>query len=79
MFQSELLFASGSARLDPDGEAELRQLARSLEEVAARIPAGVDWILRVDGHTDRQPIRDARVPLQLGAVRGARHLRDSSF
>ncbi len=58
VFQSELLFASGSASLDPAGQAELRQLAVTLEEVAARIPPGVDWILRVDGHTDRQPIRD---------------------
>ena len=71
VFQSELLFASGSASLGADGEAELRQLARSLEEVAARIPPGVDWILRVDGHTDRQPIRDAafRSNWELSAAR----------
>ena len=58
VFQSELLFASGSARLDPDGQAELRALARTLQDVTARIPSGIDWVLRVDGHTDRQPIRD---------------------
>lgn len=71
VFQSELLFASGSAELDPDGESELRQLARTLTEVAARIPAGIDWILRVDGHTDRQPIRDAafRSNWELSAAR----------
>ena len=59
VFQSELLFASGSARLDPAGQAQLRQLAATLQDVAGRIPPGIDWILRVDGHTDRQPIRDA--------------------
>lgn len=71
VFQSELLFASGSAKLDPEGESELRQLARTLTDVAARIPPGVDWILRVDGHTDRQPIRDAsfRSNWELSAAR----------
>ena len=39
--------------------------------MAARIPPGVDWILRVDGHTDRQPIRDAafRSNWELSAAR----------
>ena len=43
----------------------------SLEDVAARIPPGIDWILRVDGHTDRQPIRDAafRSNWELSAAR----------
>jgi chemotaxis protein MotB len=59
VFQSELLFASGSATLDPEGQGQLRQLAHTLQEVAASIPPELDWVLRVDGHTDRQPIRDA--------------------
>lgn len=59
VFQSEVLFASGSAELGPDGQAQLRALARSLREVAASIPDDVSWILRVDGHTDRVPIRGA--------------------
>jgi chemotaxis protein MotB len=58
VFQSELLFESGSASLDPAGQGQLRELARTLEDVAGRIPPEVDWVLRVDGHTDRQPIRD---------------------
>ena len=71
VFQSELLFASGSASLDPAGQAQLRQLARTLQDVAARIPPGLDWVLRVDGHTDRQPIRDAtfRSNWELSAAR----------
>lgn len=59
VFQSELLFASGSATLDPAGRKELEALARTLREVAADIPADVDWVLRVDGHTDRVPVRDS--------------------
>ena len=71
VFQSELLFASGSASLDPAGQAQLRQLASTLQDVAARIPAGLDWVLRVDGHTDRQPIRDGsfRSNWELSAAR----------
>jgi chemotaxis protein MotB len=57
VFQSELLFESGSAELDPEGQASLRDLARSLREVAATIPPDIDWVLRVDGHTDRLPVR----------------------
>jgi len=56
VFQSELLFASGSARLDPTGLDQLRALAQSLREVADKIPPEIEWILRVDGHTDRVPV-----------------------
>ncbi len=56
VFQSELLFASGSARLDPAGLDQLRAIADSLREVADKIPAEIEWILRVDGHTDRVPV-----------------------
>lgn len=56
LFQSELLFDSGSATLGEQGRRELAKLAGTLREVAARIPAEIDWILRVDGHTDRVPI-----------------------
>ena len=57
VFQSEVLFPSGSAKLDPDGQSTLTQLAETLTEVARKIPADVDWMLRVDGHTDRNPIK----------------------
>jgi chemotaxis protein MotB len=62
VFQSELLFDSGSAELAPAGRTQLDRLAGVLESVAAQIPADVDWILRVDGHTDRRPIRTADFP-----------------
>ena len=57
VFQSEVLFPSGSAELDPDGQSTLTQLAETLKDVAKKIPADVNWMLRVDGHTDRVPIK----------------------
>ena len=62
LFQSELLFASGSATLGEQGQRELAKLAVTLGEVAARIPEEIDWILRVDGHTDRIPIHTPQFP-----------------
>jgi len=62
LFQSELLFASGSARLGEEGKQQLGKLAGTLKSVADRIPADIQWILRVDGHTDRIPISNERFP-----------------
>ena len=62
VFQSELLFASGSAALGAEGRAQLAQLASTLKQIAAEIPPAIDWVLRVDGHTDKQPIQRANYP-----------------
>ncbi|MBK1666248.1 hypothetical protein CKO38_07715 [Rhodospirillum rubrum] len=59
VFQSEVLFPSGSSQLQPAGQETLASLATTLMAIAARIPRDVDWILRVDGHTDRRPINTA--------------------
>ena len=56
VFQSEVLFGSGSAELGADGREQLGQLARTLRQISARFPEEIDWILRVDGHTDKRPI-----------------------
>lgn len=56
IFQSEVLFESGSAEIELAGEPQLAQLARTLIDISERIPQEIDWILRVDGHTDRVPI-----------------------
>lgn len=53
---AELLFPSGSAQLEPAGRRELEKVALTLKEVAAKIPPDIDWVLRVDGHTDRRPL-----------------------
>ena len=60
VFQSEVLFDSGSATLEVEGEAQLGQLAVTLLEIARDIPSDLDWILRVDGHTDLVPISNER-------------------
>ncbi|HKJ76083.1 MAG TPA: peptidoglycan -binding protein [Gammaproteobacteria bacterium] len=62
LFQSELLFATGSAEVGPNGRQRLRSLAGTLKEVSAEIPKDLDWILRVDGHTDRRPINTEAFP-----------------
>ena len=59
VFQSEVLFASGSAELGLDGQRQMSQLARTLLDVAKDIPPEVHWILRIDGHTDTVPIATA--------------------
>jgi len=60
VFQGEVLFAPGSAELSDAGLRQLRDLAAVLSEVTPLIPADVAWVLRVDGHADRTPIRSAR-------------------
>ena len=62
LLPSELLFASASAELGEEGRRELDKLADLLLDVAERIPEDVDWILRIDGHTDILPINTPRFP-----------------
>jgi chemotaxis protein MotB len=62
VFQSELLFASGSADLNDQGKAQLADLAKTLLEVTAQIPTDINWVLRIDGHTDKVPINTVLFP-----------------
>ncbi|MFQ5757554.1 MAG: peptidoglycan -binding protein [Acidiferrobacterales bacterium] len=62
VFQSELLFPTASATLLPAGRKQLAQLAQTLRSVTRTIPADIDWVLRVDGHTDRRPIHSTQYP-----------------
>ncbi|MBZ7923221.1 peptidoglycan -binding protein [Ensifer adhaerens] len=52
VFQSEVLFPSGGSDLNPDGQTEMGKLASALLDLAKEIPAEINWVLRVDGHTD---------------------------
>ena len=56
VFSSEVLFQPGSAVLGDDGKSQLSQVASVVREVGADIPPTINWILRVDGHTDRTPL-----------------------
>ncbi len=62
VFQSEVLFDSGSAEIAPGGRDELVKLAAALKEIIGRIPPELPWVLQVDGHTDRIPISTPRFP-----------------
>ena len=57
VFQSEVLFPVGSADLSASGTQQLRELSRVLLDVSRRFPADLPWLLRVDGHADRSPLR----------------------
>ncbi len=59
VLQSEVLFASGSAKLEEKGKLKLINVANTLLEIIPKIPNNIDWILRVDGHTDAQPINNS--------------------
>lgn len=62
VFQSEVLFPTGSADLNPQGEATLKNLADTLKEIVPKIPGQIHWILEIDGYTDKRPIATARFP-----------------
>lgn len=57
---SELMFASGTDELTSVALSQLDSLATTLAEVASEIPNDIDWVLRIDGHTDKRPISTAR-------------------
>jgi len=62
VFQSEVLFAPGSADLADDAKAQLKPVAAAIIALVPRIPSDLNWVLRIDGHTDRRPITTAQFP-----------------
>ena len=60
VFQSEVLFAQGQAAIGPEGQTQLAELAVVLNQIAVDIPADIDWVLQVEGHTDDIPVRAGR-------------------
>jgi chemotaxis protein MotB len=56
VFSSEVLFNAGSADLAPEGRAQIAGVVDILNDIANQIPPGIDWIIRVDGHTDNVPL-----------------------
>lgn len=57
ILQSEILFASGQASLNPAGRSELDKVASALVELEHAIPPDIPWMMRVDGHTDKKAIQ----------------------
>ena len=62
VFQSEILFDSGSAALKPEGQTEVDKLAGALIDLEKQIPSEIAWVLRIDGHTDVRPITSSQFP-----------------
>lgn len=56
VFGSEVLFDTGSSKLNLEGESHLNSLVDALLEISNQIPKEVEWVLRIDGHTDDRPI-----------------------
>lgn len=56
VFQSEVLFESGLAGINPQGRAEMAKLGSAIIQLEREIPPEIKWVLRVDGHTDQRPI-----------------------
>lgn len=62
VFQSEVLFDPGQADISPEGTPDLDALADAILQLEQEIPPDINWVLRIDGHTDIRPISNARFP-----------------
>ncbi|MDE2361951.1 MAG: peptidoglycan -binding protein [Hyphomicrobiales bacterium] len=62
VFQSEVLFDTGQATLNPAGKTQLDQVASAIIDLEREIPPEIGWVMRVDGHTDKRPIQSAQFP-----------------
>ena len=56
IFQSEVLFESGSAEIGINGVNELNKLSKILLDITEKIPNDIPWVLQIQGHTDQNPI-----------------------
>ncbi len=56
VFPSEVLFTSGAAELNDSGKTEMLKVAQALIQIGSEIPDDINWVLRVDGHTDNIPL-----------------------
>ncbi|MCV2448063.1 peptidoglycan -binding protein [Paracoccus sp. DMF] len=81
-FSSEVLFPAGEATLSAEGRAQIARVSDLLKQISAEIPPEIDWIIRVDGHTDSQPLsgqgryRDNRELSQARALAVVRYMVD---
>ncbi len=62
IFESELLFDSASADLQLSGKEKLSEIGLTLKQTTNQIPSNIDWIILVEGHTDKRPINTAKYP-----------------
>ena len=62
VFQSEVLFSAGQAAISTQGGDEISKLADAILQLEEEIPPEINWVLRIDGHTDRRPISTPQFP-----------------
>lgn len=62
IFPSEIFFESASDQIEENGFIELKKIAKSLIDISKIIPREIDWVLRIDGHTDKRPIFNNNFP-----------------
>ena len=62
IFPSEIFFNTASDQIEENGFVELKKIAKSLIEISKIIPREIDWVLRIDGHTDKRPIFNNNFP-----------------
>lgn len=62
IFQSEVLFESGSAEIGINGVNELNKLSKILLDITEKIPNDIPWVLQIQGHTDQNPISTVLYP-----------------
>jgi chemotaxis protein MotB len=56
VFQSEVLFATGSDQINDQGTVELQKVSSAIADLIQEIPTDIPWVLQINGHTDKQPI-----------------------
>ena len=56
VFSSEVLFDKGSADIGVSGKLQLDAISNVLKDISQKIPEDINWVLRVDGHTDKTPV-----------------------
>ena len=62
IFQSEILFDSGSVEIQSSGRVALSLIAKTLVDLINDIPTELNWVLQIDGHTDKVPISTSQFP-----------------
>lgn len=62
VFQSEVLFNAGQANISFEGTDEIAKLGDAILQLEQEIPPEINWVLRIDGHTDKRPISTVQFP-----------------
>lgn len=62
VFQSEVLFDAGEANISTQGREEIAALGQAILQLEDEIPPEINWVLRIDGHTDSRPINTLQFP-----------------